>query len=134
MLSHNLKRSFNQGFTLIELMITVAVIGVIAAIAVPSYNGYVQTTCLGTAAANVKIMRAYLENYHLENGTYLTGVHTAGDTTNALMTGLHWNPDDDGTFTYTVSAGTTGNISSSYDIKAEGITKCTNVTDYTDGN
>ena len=134
MINHSIKRRSNQGFTLIELMLVVAVIGVIAAIAVPSYNGYIATSCHTTAAANVKVMRAYMENYHLENGTYLAGTHTAGDATNSLMSGLHWNPDDDGSFTYTVTAGTTGDISTSYDIKAEGITKCTNVTDYTDGN
>lgn len=134
MLSHNLKHRSNQGFTLIELMLTIAVIGVVAAIAVPSYNGYIASSCHTTAAANVKVMRAYLENYHLENGSYLTGVHNAGDTTNTLMTGLHWNPDDDGTFKYTVEAGTTNDISSSYKITAVGISKCTNVTDYNDGN
>ncbi|MEJ2390297.1 MAG: prepilin-type N-terminal cleavage/methylation domain-containing protein, partial [Gammaproteobacteria bacterium] len=36
-----MKTENNQGFTLLELMIVVAILGVIAAIAIPAYKGYI---------------------------------------------------------------------------------------------
>ena len=58
------------GFTLIEVMITVAVIAIIAAVALPSYFDYVTRSRLVEARANLADMRTRMEQYFLDNRAY----------------------------------------------------------------
>ena len=58
------------GFTLIEVMITVAVIAIIAAVALPSYFDYITRSRLVEARANLADMRTRMEQFFLDNRTY----------------------------------------------------------------
>ena len=60
------------GFTLIEVMITVAVIAILAAVALPNYFDYVTRSRLVEAKTNLADMRTRLEQYFLDNRTYPT--------------------------------------------------------------
>lgn len=59
-----------KGFSLIELMIVVAVIAILAAIAIPSYLGIQRKAARGEAKANLEGLSLALEGYMAENNDY----------------------------------------------------------------
>ncbi|PHZ59338.1 pilin [Photobacterium leiognathi] len=59
-----------QGFTLIELMIVVAVIGVLSAIAIPKYQEYVKKAALGTALASLSAYKTNIEDTIATTGDF----------------------------------------------------------------
>ena len=67
------------GFTLIELMITVAIVAILAAIAYPSYVQYVQRSHRADAAAALASAAQWMERQYTTNNVYPTAV-TALDT------------------------------------------------------
>lgn len=59
------------GFTLIELMITVAIIGILAAVALPSYNDYITRGRIPDATSNLAVKRVQMEQFFMDNRTYV---------------------------------------------------------------
>ena len=62
-----------QGFSLVELMIVLAIIGVISSIAYPRYQGYIQDTYHAQAQADVKACGMALERFYGDGFTYVGG-------------------------------------------------------------
>src|SRR5256885_9595200 len=60
----------NQGFTLIELMIVVAVVGILGAIAIPSYSEYIRRGHRAEARAGLLQAAQWLERASTATGTY----------------------------------------------------------------
>jgi len=59
-----------MGMTLIELMLVIAVLGVIVTIAIPSYRNYIDKTDNALAIAQISIIRSVIERFYLENHRY----------------------------------------------------------------
>jgi len=119
----------SRGFTLVELMIVVAIIAILGAISVPLYNNYITTTQGGTTRANAEALRLSLEDYFLDHQTYVAG-NWIPDGAKTLESGaLGWHPDgDQSAYNYNVVAGPTRNIATSYVITVTNRTNTSIVT------
>lgn len=72
--------SQQSGFSLIELMIAVAIIGVVVSIAYPSYQNYVIDTNRGAAQADLMSLAAAMERHKAASFTYKAAAESAADT------------------------------------------------------
>ena len=64
------KKSGQKGFTLVELMIVVAIIGILAAIAIPQFAQYRQRAFDSSAQSDLKNAKTDIEAQYAENFTY----------------------------------------------------------------
>jgi len=69
---NGLHRRVHAGFTLIELMVTVAIVGILAAVAYPSYSDYIIRGNLAEANTGLATVRAQMERHFQDNRTYAT--------------------------------------------------------------
>ncbi|MET0716813.1 MAG: type IV pilin protein [Pseudoxanthomonas sp.] len=71
-------RSRSRGFTLIEVMIVVAIVGILAAIAIPAYGDYVKRGQIVEATNALSAKRAEMERHFQDNRSYATvGAYTS---------------------------------------------------------
>ena len=63
-------RKSNNGFTLVELMITVAILAVLAAVAIPAYSNYINRAKQADAIIGLKAAQMAQEQFFSENNAY----------------------------------------------------------------
>lgn len=114
-----------SGFTLIELMIAVAIIGILAAVGIPSYLGYLRRSYLSEATSSISSIKSAEESYFTTNGCYVAadahpssvpaGTSAAWDTSTPNVwgaSGLSVRPDRRVRFQYMVYADNSWSSSS----------------------
>jgi type IV pilus assembly protein PilE len=108
----------DKGFTLIELMIVVAIVGILAAIAYPSYQEQIRSSRRGDCAGALAGLANAMERFYTLNNTYLGAAAGGGNTGTPAATtyGATTCPVDGGTATYnlTIAAATV----STYTVRA----------------
>lgn len=89
--------SRKSGFTLIELMIVIAIVAILAAVALPAYNSYVTRGRIPEATANLAAKRVKMEQYFQDNRTYLppSGSTNAGDDDTTTSQYFDFSAKDD---------------------------------------
>lgn len=104
-----------SGFTLIELMITVAIIAILAGIVVPNYSDYVRRSALSEAFANLSDLRVKLDQFYQNNRNYGTDACGNDGTASRISFALG------GKFTYACAFNGGGsNANQAYVLTAEG--------------
>jgi type IV pilus assembly protein PilE len=78
-----MKLQQQKGFTLIELMIVVAIIAILASVALPIYQDYVIRSKIPDATSNLASKRVSLEQFYQDNQTYLGAPACNADTSSS---------------------------------------------------
>ena len=97
-----------KGFTLIEILIVVAILGVLAAIALPAYENSVIRSNRAEAKTELLIVAADQERFFSSNNSYST------DATPLITTDGTTRTTENGFYQITVAAGGTGAIATSF--------------------
>ena len=113
-----MKKQF--GFSLMELLIVVAIVGIIAAIAIPSYQSYLIRSNRSDAIHTMLAMQLAQEKYRMNNTSYGTLAQVWSGV--SVTEGGHYNLaiSNVSATTYTITATATGSQSGD----AEGATSC----------
>ncbi|WP_037459224.1 type IV pilin protein [Shewanella sp. HN-41] len=107
-----MKNNSLQGFTLIEVMIAVVIVGILAAIAYPSYIDYVIKSGRSEGVAAVMNVANLQEQYYLDNRAYATDMTKLGLANPFVTEHGYYSVASAGTSSFTITATAKGNQAS----------------------
>jgi type IV pilus assembly protein PilA len=80
-------KAVQKGFTLIELMIVIAIIGILAAIAIPAYQNYTIRSQVTEGLSLADGWKTAISEFYAQNGSFPSGATTAGSATTIVAAG-----------------------------------------------
>jgi type IV pilus assembly protein PilE len=102
----------HKGFTLVELMIVVAIIGILGSIAIPAYSDYVTRGKIAQAISELADARIKMEQFYQDNRTYSPGINAASlGIASGSKSYFTYALSSVGLTAYTITATGIGNIS-----------------------
>ena len=129
-----------KGFSLVELMVVVVVVGILAAVTTPAYINYIRRARIAEAKANLGSIKLAQESYRAEYDTYLTcttapAAYTPSSdpgtwATNAGFTAINFAPSGPVYFQYSVTAtgGTSFTATAVCDLNGNSVKKTYTIT------
>ena len=89
------------GLSLLEMLVALAIVATLAAVAVPLYRDYVETSREGALVAGIGALALFQEDYRLRQGAYLV---EAADTA-AVTAAIGWRPGAGDNASYSIADG-----------------------------
>jgi type IV pilus assembly protein PilE len=105
-----------RGFTLIELMITVAIVAILASIAFPAYTSQVRKGKRAEGKAKILTAQQRLERYYTDNSTYTTDLAPLFGLAAAAT--VYSGDNNDSSSPYTITSAPLGTIAAGYTLTA----------------
>ncbi len=129
-----MKKQVQKGFTLIELMIVVAIIGILASIALPAYQDYIARSQAAESVVMLNAVRTDVEDVVVQGGAFPATAALTGNVTGSygvITSAADATNNDAGVITYTFSgSGVNKNLQNKTVLQtrttATGAWKCSN--------